>query len=117
MISDRLFGPIGFVLIVLLALILGGTGFAVAHSTERTVTITVKSLDDQSTGNGHQYLVFTTGDGVYKDTDSIWFGKFSSSNLFAELSPGGTYRCRTTGWRMPLFSSYRNLLSCTQVSR
>ena len=46
------------------------------HGTTRTVTFTVKSLDDQSTPKGHKYLVFTADNGsVYENTDA-WLEHF-----------------------------------------
>lgn len=101
----------GCAVVVLLILAVVASGIW-AHATEKTVTITVKRLDDQATSKGHQYLVFTD-QGVYKDTDSMWFLKFNSSDLFNELTAGRTYTCRTTGARIPVVSSYRNLLSCS----
>jgi hypothetical protein len=101
-----------FSLIGLILVIVAFVGYgAWQHSTARDVTITVKSLDDQSTGSGHQYLVFTD-QGVFKDTDAFWFGKFSSSDLFNQLADGRTYRCEVAGRRVHITSSYPNLISC-----
>lgn len=106
-------GPWGCLGLIVVVLVLGIGGFGWAHSTEHSVTITVNRLDDQPTShNGHQYLVFTD-QGVYKDTDSVFFLKFNSSDLYDQLAVGKTYRCTSTGARIPVLSSYRNLLSCT----
>jgi hypothetical protein len=101
-------GCIGLVLLVVIGLVY----FGWARATESTVTINVTRLDDQAAGNGHQYLVFTK-QGVFKDTDSVPFLKFNSSDLFNQLNVGATYKCRVNGARIPLFSSYRDPLSCT----
>jgi hypothetical protein len=86
------------------------------HSTARDVTITVTRLDDQPTGNSHQYLVFTP-QGVFKDTDADWFLKFNSSDLFIELQVGRSYRCEVEGARNHFTSGYPNLVTCTRAAR
>jgi hypothetical protein len=89
------------------------------YGTEHSVIFTVKSLDDQASGNSHKYLVFTYQAGtrtpgtVYEDSDSILHGKTNSSNLYEALSPGQTYRCTVYGFRNTWFSSYQDLLVCS----
>ena len=82
-------------------------------------TFTVTRLDDQSTKDGHKYLVFTkNGVGhkeVFEDTDSFMFLKTDSSDLFNDLEEGHTYRCKTFGFRFSLSSSYENLINCKEV--
>ncbi|HEY2638686.1 MAG TPA: hypothetical protein VGI66_02205, partial [Streptosporangiaceae bacterium] len=73
---------IGGILILLVLLMYPAISLVTAHKNNSVQTITVTRLDDQSTGkNGHQYLVFTP-QGVFKDTDNFWLGKFNSSDLF-----------------------------------
>lgn len=87
--------------------------------TERTITFTVKSLDDQSQGSqGHKYLVFAQDGQVFENTDSIFHGKTDSSRIQAWLTPGDTYRCPAFGKRIFWLSSYQDILDgCTQVRR
>lgn len=97
-------------LAVLLALaLIGGCTYAKEIRTGRA-TLTVTRLDDQG-GIKHKYLVFTNH-GVYQDTDNLFHGKFDSSDLFGRLQVGRTYTCTYTGFRVPFFSSYRNLINC-----
>jgi hypothetical protein len=88
------------------------------YGTERTVTFTVKSLDDQSQGSsGHKYLVFATDGQVYENTDSWPHGKTDSSSVQALFTVGGTYRCPVYGFRLFWASSYPDILDgCTQVT-
>lgn len=87
------------------------------YGTQRTVTFTVKNLDDQSTSKGHQYLVFTTAGQVYKNTDSFLHGKTDSSNVQAMFQVGGTYSCPVYGFRIFWMSSYPDILDgCKQVN-
>lgn len=102
----------GCVVILILAVLFLGGCYGCNKATESTVTVKVNRLDDQASGShGHTYLVFTDK-GVFKDKDNLFFLKFNSSDLFAKLQEGHRYTCKTNGLRIPLFSSYRNLLSC-----
>lgn len=48
----------------------------------------------------------------------IWLkGKFTPSDLQGELTEGETYRCNVIGFRIPVISTYRNLLDCTPVNQ
>ena len=105
---------------IVVLLLAGGLLFwHVEYGTESTVTFTVKQLDDQPTSNnGHQYLVFTTNGQVYKNTDSIWHGKTDSSNVQAIFNVGDTYTCPVYGFRIFIFSSYKDILDgCKQVAK
>lgn len=85
--------------------------------TEEQVTITIKKTERivQRGGNDAKYLVFTDSE-VFEDTDSILNGKFNSSDLYGQLENGKTYNCKVYGYRMPFFSSYRNLVKCDPVA-
>jgi len=108
------FGAIAVLLIAFL-------GWHYEYGTQRTVTFTVRSLDDQVTSSDgsihHQYLVFTTSGQVYKNTDSFWHGKFDSSSVQAIFQAGSTYRCPVYGFRIFIASSYPDILDgCKQVA-
>lgn len=120
-------------LIVAAVLIIGGLGIWVSHAeygTQQTVTFTVTGLDDQvSSSNGsisHKYLITTVRDAgqkteVFEDTDSFFHGKFDSSDVWARFQTAGKYaiwRCPVYGFRIFLFSSYRNILDgCTLLHK
>jgi hypothetical protein len=111
----RALGCLGGALLVAGILILG---WQVEYGTEQTVTFTVKSLDDQSTGSsGHQYLVFTTDGTEYADTDSWPHGKTDSSDIYNWLTVGHKYRCPVYGWRNHITSSYEDILDgCRDIT-
>lgn len=107
-----------------LFVIIGGFMFwHYEYGTERSVTFTVRSLDDQTTyngkyGSGHQYLIFTTDGQVYKNTDSWMHGKTDSSNVQAMFTVGDTYTCPIYGFRVFWMSSYPDILDgCKLVSK
>lgn len=106
---------IGSALLVLAILAWPVISFTTAHLNNRVQTITVTSKDDQSLGkSGHQYLIFTP-QGVFKDTDNIWLGKWNSSDVYNQLQPRHTYRCHIHGERSHVTSGYPDIMSCTEV--
>lgn len=84
---------------------------------ESTVTFTVTGKTAAGGGsNGHKYL-FYTNNGTYQDSDNLFYGKFASSDLYGQIRVGQTYTCKVTGFRIPLFSSYKNVISCDPAQR
>lgn len=57
-----------------------------------------------------KYLVYTDIE-VFENVDEKLFLKFNSSDVQNELKLGGRYVVRVAGWRIPLFSWYRNVIS------
>lgn len=78
---------------------------------ESTVTIHVTDKQAVASGHGHKYLIYTD-QGTFQDTDNWFHGKTTSSDLYGAIKVGRTYTCKVTGFRVPLFSSYKNLISC-----
>lgn len=84
---------------------------AVLHTTEYTnLTVTDKSYSGESDG----YIVwFEDANGTqyeFENSDSLLRGKFNSGTIQGKLKEGCTYNITTTGWRIPLFSAYPNII-------
>ena len=79
------------------------------------VTITEKERDTISSDEGVEsnYRVYTTEE-VYVNKDQLIFGKFDSSDVQRTLLDGNTYKVKVVGWRVPLFSWYRNIISVVE---
>lgn len=82
------------------------------NRTTDTYTLTkeperVCSSDDE--GMSCQYLVFTDKD-VFKNVDSIWHLKFDSSDFHSKMSKGQICVFDTVGFRIPIFSEYKNIV-------
>jgi hypothetical protein len=77
-------------------------------------TLTAEVVDKQriSTGSGtplqHRYLVFTNAE-TLENPDSLLYAKFNSSDVQGQLRIGKRYEFDVYGWRLPFFSSYRNI--------
>lgn len=103
---------LGVALVVLVALFL-----QMEYGTEHSVTFTIKSLDDQASGSSHKYMVFTTDDTEYEDTDAWLHLKDDSSDVYNWLTVGHTYDCTVYGYRNHLWSSYEDILDgCRDIT-
>lgn len=88
----------------------------VHYSTLDTVQ-DVKILDKErvvaSSNDGtvtSKYLIFTEHE-TFENTDTFWAFKYNSSDIYGKISKGATCTFEVTGFRVPFFSMYRNILS------
>lgn len=63
-----------------------------------------------------QYLVFGRKE-VYSNSDSLLAWKFNSSDFYRDIEQGKTYKFTIWGWRIPFFSSYRNIISISSPDK
>lgn len=89
--------------------IYGLYGISYRASAEQ-VTITIQEKDRISEGETSRYLVWTYEDEVFENTDSLFFWKFNSSDVYGELLPEQEYCVLAAGWRVPFLSMYRNII-------
>lgn len=102
---------------VALTAIFGGSA-AYQYGTQDQVTFTVTDKERITTGSGEnmrsKYIVSTKDQNgkieVFENTDAWLQGKFNSSDVQAELEIGKTYDADVYGWRLPFFSTYRNIV-------
>ena len=110
--NSGLRAPILIIALVLAALI--GGDLYITYGTVETVTITIKDEERIVTGSGKstqsKYLVFTASE-TFENTDTLLHGKFNASDLQGALDRGQTYCVRVYGFRVPLLSWYRNIIS------
>jgi hypothetical protein len=110
--QSRLGWGIAFIAVLVLAVI--AVNVYSTYGTQRTVEFTVKHRE-RTGGDQGKYLVYTD-QGVFEDTDSIFYLKFDSSDVYNQLEEGGTYRCDVYGRRFGLFSWYPNIKSCDTLA-
>jgi hypothetical protein len=108
------------------AVVLGAPAYFFYGSGER-VRVTVTDKERVVTGRGEnqssKYLVFTnrhsangsTSVEVFENTDALLRVKFNSSTVQGSLNRNSTYDCSVYGFRIPILSMYRNIVSCAQV--
>jgi hypothetical protein len=114
-------GVLVAILVVLFILVCMGISYGVAHASAKTQVFTVTRLSDQYNYHNqkHQYMIFGKNEQgrsvTFKSTDSLWFMKFNSSDVWGQLEDGHKYSCLTTGFRIALRSSYPNVIHCEEV--
>lgn len=105
------------IIAVFFAVIIGGCNCYVAYGTHQTLTVDVTKTERVVTGSGDtlssKYLVFTTGE-TFQNRDTIWYGKWNSSDIYGQITPG-RYEIDVYGFRVPLFSMYRNIVAIRRV--
>lgn len=79
-----------------------------SYGTVETVQVTVESKERVN----DQYLIFTAEE-TFKSTDSWAFLKFNSSDVYGAVKQGATCQLKVNGFRIPFFSSYRNIITAT----
>ena len=99
-------------IVALFILLFVGSGIF-AYATEEQVRFKVTKVERVQKSESGYYLIFTDR-GVYKNSDSLWYMKFDSSDLYARLDTGqmdGTQINATVdGWRVPFLSMYPNIV-------
>lgn len=80
------------------------------------VTVTVTDKESINTNDGHEYRVYTDK-GTYVIADSLIRTQFNSADVYGRLKAGYTYTCNAYGWRVPVFSSFKHLQKCSEVSK
>ena len=104
------------ILIIVLVLFIAFVVPILNTTTYNNVTIVDKSYSGESDG----YLVWVEDEnGVQyelQNEDILLKGKFNSSTIQGKLKEGEKYNIKTVGWRIPLFSSYPNIVEYEKVS-
>ena len=86
------------------------------YITADTVTVTVTGKERVNSKNASKYLVFTDSE-TFENTDCLRRFKFNSSDLYGKIKEDKQYTFVVYGWRIPIFSSYRNIVRVKSKSR
>lgn len=95
------------ILAAVIGLILVALG-TVPYWTAGQTVVEVTGTTTKREGGKDRYLVFTTS-GTYRNTDSLHYLKFDSSDLQGQLNRPGRYRINYYGFRVPVLSMYKNI--------
>lgn len=105
-----------FAFFIVMSLVVSPT---IAYNTDTYITKTVKKserVQGRDANSGAKYLIFTE-DEVLENTDTVWYWKYNSSDIYSLIEPGKTYKFRVYGFRIYFFSWYRNIISVEEVSK
>lgn len=101
------------VILLLVTTVLLGKGIFRWTTIESGVVITVTDKERVVKNDGEKtesyYLVFSKEE-TFSIRDDWYNGRFGASDTYGSLEQGKTYKLRVSGWRVKLFSWYRNVL-------
>lgn len=78
------------------------------------MTATIKDKIVKNGNKSSKYLIFTDKE-VLQNTDSLFRGKFNSSDVYVDLEVGKTYEFHLIGWRIKFFSVYKNIIEYKEI--
>ncbi len=111
--------PLGFAIgaLAVLALIFVAM-WTVPYWTHGSKVVTVTLVDHKIMKDQGKmkdvYLVYTD-QGTYKNVDSPAYFKFNSSDLQGKLAEKGRFRIEYYGFRIPVTSTYQNIVKADKV--
>jgi hypothetical protein len=84
------------------------------NSSVEHITITVENKDRTYNKDSSKWLVFTENE-IFSVSDSMYNWHWRASDIYGKLKVGGTYNVKVYGYRIGLFSTYRNILSAELI--
>ena len=103
------------IVIIALVLILACSIVPAMHIEYHTIEVTKTEITGDS-----DYMVFgkdiTSGAiKTFTLNDSFWHGNWDTADDYAILEVGQTYTFKTSGWRIPFFSEFPNIIEITKA--
>jgi hypothetical protein len=87
---------------------------------EVTVTDKLRAIDG-ALFMSHKYMIFTENKKgeilVFEDSDSLLRLKYNSSDFYAKIKIGETYRFTVVGYRIPFLSDSPNIIKIEKMER
>jgi len=108
-------GTTFLVVVVVLAVISLGVVGCRSYLKEDSVVVHVTGKESVNTHDGHEYRIYTE-EGTFVMKDSLFKTRFRTGDEYGRIKPDHVYRCNKFGWRIPVFSSFENLLKCREVT-
>ena len=103
---------LAFFIIVVLVIAFFSWQPIVAYATLDNVQVVINKDPERVSD---RYLIFTIDENgeteVFENVDSFWHWKWDSSDIYAKIQKGDTCEMTVYGFRYPIFSSYRNIVS------
>lgn len=103
-----------FGIFLVVALILGSVKLVGRFNTEQVVATINEKGERCKTRDSCKYMVYTDK-GVYQNTDSLLYWKWSSADMYNELKVGKTYSLTVAGFRAPFLNWFPNVVAVSEV--
>jgi hypothetical protein len=108
-------GGVKVITLIIIIAVLVGTCGAYQCGTQDTTVRKVTGKENVVHGDSSKYLIYTEKGEPLENTDTIFHGKFNSSTFYNRLESGSCYKFDVYGFRMPIFSAYRNIIGYEEV--
>lgn len=116
--SNKSLGCLTAIVLVIIAIVV--IAFPVINFTnDHTYTVTINDKERVTTQvaegqTDSKYLIYGEDKNgktyVFEDTDTLFRGKFNSSDVYGALKEGETYELTVIGFRVHLFNWYENII-------
>lgn len=104
-------------LLIATLMLAGGAYTYAAYVNEHTITCTVTDKDrTQRQKGGSDARVYTEDCGTLQVADAMFKGHFSSADTYASIEVGHTYKLTVIGFRIPVMSTFPNVIKVREVS-
>lgn len=96
---------------------IGAPVYKEIHQQEIRVTVTGEHhrLLNENEGFGFRKTIYETDKGSLSNTLNPLAGKFSRGGIEKQIEIGKTYDVKVTGFNLPFFNIYRNIISAAPV--
>jgi len=84
-----------------------------AYKTVDNVTCKVADKERITKKESSKYLIFCENE-VLENTDSLWYWKWNSSDIYGKIKKGEEYNFKVYGWRIPFLSMSRNIINSSK---
>lgn len=112
-------GIVAIFTVVALLVVAALTVFFASSFNDKNYIVTVTRVERVNDDTDSKYLIFCEEeDGdviVFENADKWVRGKFDSSNMYAKIKEGHKYKFTVVGWRIPIFSTYQNIIKMEEV--
>lgn len=123
--SKKSLGYLTVITLVIIAVIVAAVVVPVMNFTndhQYTITITDKervTTQSDKDNISSKYIIYGEDENgktyVFEDTDTLFRGKFNSSDVYGALKEGETYELTVIGFRVHIFNWYENIIDFKAV--
>jgi len=111
------------IIIVVLFLAFLPIGALYAYCTRKKITFVVREkgtlthgyVNDGRGSTYTNFMIYTTDGRALKNTNSLWYWKWRSTELQAYMKVGKKYSAKIYGWRIGAFNVYPNIIKVKEI--